>query len=317
MQMRQLGQSHLRVTPVAMGCWPISGITSLEVNPADSLATLRAALDHGINFFDTAHSYGTSESLLAQALQNHNSKVVIATKGGLARKDGRQYHAASPSDLHEQCRNSLRQLQREQIDLFYLHAPDPTVPITESAGAIAELINSGLVATAGASNLSLTQLQQFHAVCPLTAIQPPYNLLQRDIESEILPWCLEQNIAACVYWPLLKGLLAGQIPRDHVFPAADGRHKYPMFQGDEWQRNNDLLDELRPIASSLNVTLATLAVAWTIHQPGVTAALCGAKRSWQIQESAAAGTLLLSPDVLAAINAALTRRGPAVTKSAV
>lgn len=317
MQLRQLGQSQLRVTPVAMGCWPISGLTSLDVNPSDSLATLRSALDLGINFFDTAHSYGISESLLAQALGGNTRHVVIATKGGLARQDGRQVHSAGPAALHEQCRNSLKQLQRERIDLFYLHAPDPAVPISESAGAIAELINAGLVTAAGASNLSLRQLQQFHAVCPLTAVQPPYNLLQREIETDILPWCQLNHISACVYWPLLKGLLAGQIPRGHVFPAADGRQKYPMFQGQEWQRNNDLLDELRPIAHSLNISLATLAVAWTIHQPGITAALCGAKRSWQIQESIAAGTIPLSSDVLASINAALARRGPALTRPAV
>ena len=317
MQLRQLGQSHLRVTPVAMGCWPISGITSLDVNPADSLATLREAFDQGINFFDTAHSYGNSESLLAQSLGDHCKQIVIATKGGLARQDGRQYHSATPAALHEQCRNSLKQLRREQIDLFYLHAPDPAVPITESAGAIADLIRAGLVTAAGASNLSLQQLQQFHAVCPLTAIQPPYNLLQREIETDILPWCQLNHISACVYWPLLKGLLAGQIPREHIFPAADGRQKYPMFQGQEWQRNNDFLDELRPIASRLNISLATLAVAWTIHQPGITAALCGAKRSWQIQQSAVAGTIQLSSDVLADIDSALARRGPALTRTAV
>lgn len=317
MQLRQLGNSALRVTPVAMGCWPISGITSLDVNPTDSLATLRAALDCGINFFDTAHSYGTSESLLAEVIRGRRDEVVIASKGGLTRRDGRQIHDARPESLREQCQQSLRQLKCEQIDLYYLHAPDPGVPITESAGAIADLISAGCVATAGASNLSLPELKQFHSVCPLTAVQPPYNLLQRGIESDLIPWCLEQQISLCVYWPLLKGLLAGQLPRNHVFSTSDGRHKYPMFQGVEWQRNQDLLDELRPIASGLNVTLAALVVAWTIHQPGITAALCGAKRSWQIQESADGAALQIPTDAMDAIHAALARRGPANTRAAV
>ncbi|MEY3458411.1 MAG: ral stress protein 69 [Planctomycetota bacterium] len=317
MLLRQLGSTQLRVSPVAMGCWPISGITSLDVNPDDSLKTLHTALEHGINFFDTAHSYGTSESLLAQALRGHRSEVVIATKGGLARRDGVQFHNARPEALKEQCKNSLNQLQCEHIDLYYLHAPDPEVPIEESAGAIADLIRDGLVIAAGASNLSLAQLRQFHAVCPLAAIQPPYNLLQREIEAEILPWCRQHNIAACVYWPLLKGLLAGQLSRQHVFPPKDGRHKYPMFQGNEYQRNHDLLDELRPIATQLNTTLAALVVAWTIAQPGITSALCGAKRDWQIQQSAAAAHLVLSTDVLQQINTALQRRGTPLTKTAV
>lgn len=317
MQLRQLGNSALRVTPVAMGCWPISGITSLDVNPSDSLATLHAALDCGINFFDTAHSYGTSESLLAEVFRGRRHEVVIASKGGLTRRDGLQIHDARPESLREHCQQSLRQLNCERIDLYYLHAPDPSVPITESAGAIADLVSAGLVATAGASNLSLPELRQFHSVCPLTAVQPPYNLLQRGIESDLVPWCREQQISLCIYWPLLKGLLAGQLPRTHVFPPSDGRHKYPMFQGIEWQRNQDLLDELRPIASELNVTLAALAVAWTLHQPGITAALCGAKRSWQIQESAVAAALQIPPDAMAAVHAALARRGPPNIRAAV
>lgn len=317
MHLRPLGTTHLHVTPVAMGCWPISGITSLDVNPTDSLATLRMALDSGINFFDTAHSYGTSESLLAEVIRGRRDEVVIASKGGLARRDGRQIHDARPESLRDQCHHSLRQLNCRQIDLYYLHAPDPNVPIEDSAGAIAALIAEGSVIAAGASNLSLSELRRFHAICPLSAVQPPYNLLQRGIEADLVPWCLEQNISLCVYWPLLKGLLAGQLPRDHVFPATDGRHKYPMFQGTEWQRNQDLLDELRPIAAELNVALATLAVAWVIQQPGITSALCGAKRSWQIQESSAAAALQIPPDAMNAINQALLRRGLPNTKAAV
>lgn len=317
MQLRQLGTTRLHVTPVAMGCWPISGITSPDVNPTDSLATLRSALDSGINFFDTAHSYGTSESLLAEVIRGRRHEVVIASKGGLTRRDGRQIHDARPQALRDQCHQSLRQLNCQQIDLYYLHAPDPKVPVEDSAGAIAALIAEGSVVAAGASNLSLSELQRFHTICPLSAVQPPYNLLQRGIEADLVPWCLEQKISLCVYWPLLKGLLAGQLPRNHVFPTNDGRHKYPMFQGTEWQRNQDLLDALRPIAADLSVCLATLAVAWTIQQPGITSALCGAKRSWQIQESAAAAELKIPPEAMEAINQALLQRGLPNTKAAV
>lgn len=318
MQYRQLGRTHLRISSVAMGCWPVSGLTSLDVNIEDSLATLRAALDSGINFLDTAWSYGISEDLIARVLSERAADVVIATKGGLDRTaDGRQFHAAAASDLVRQCEGSLRRLRREAVDLYYLHAADPSISLAESAGAIGELIQSGKVRFAGASNLSLVQLREFHAICPLTAVQPAYNMLQREIEADVLPWCLSEGISVCVYWPLLKGLLSGRLSRDHIFADGDGRKKYPMFQGQEWQRNQDLVDELRELASVLGISLTTLVVAWTVQQSGVTAALCGAKRAWQISESAAGGDFRLGGDVMAAVERALSRRGAAQTRAAV
>ena len=318
MQYRQLGRTDLRVSAVSMGCWPVSGLTSLDVTREDSLATLRAALEAGINFFDTAWSYGTSEELIAEVLSETRADVVLATKGGLDRGgDGRQFHAAAAADLRRQCEGSLRRLRRDVVDLYYLHAADPAVPLAESAGALADLIRCGKVRAAGASNLSLQQLREFHAICPLTAVQPAYNMLQREIEADIIPWCRAEGIAVCVYWPLLKGLLSGHLSRDHVFVDADGRKKYPMFQGQEWQRNQDLVDDLRQISAGLGVSLTTLVVAWTVQQSGITAALCGAKRAWQIRESAAGGDLRLSEDVLGAVERALLRRGRAQTRAAV
>ncbi len=317
MQYRELGGMGLRVSVVAMGCWPISGLTSLDVNRDDSLETIREAFSGGVNFFDTAWSYGSSEELLAEALGPQRESVVIATKGGLDREQGRQFHDAKPASLKRQCEGSLRRLGTDRVELYYLHARDPAVPVSESAGAIAELISAGKVRGAGASNLTLAELQEFHDVCPLTAIQPAYNMLQREIEQDILPWCREQGIAVCVYWPLLKGLLAGKLPRDHVFPEGDGRRKYPMFQGTEWIKNQDLLDDLRLIAGRAGVALSTLVVAWTVRQAGITTALCGAKRPWQIRESAVAGGFELTQDILDDIETALQRRGVAVTRAAV
>ncbi len=320
MQMRRLGNTSLQISAVALGCWPISGITSPDVNPDDSQRTLAAAADAGINFFDTACAYGISEGLLGDFLARSpqlSTSAVIASKGGLERDESGMHHRARPEDLHRQCRQSLRLLRREQIELYYLHAADPDVPVEESAGAIHELVEQGLIVAAGASNLSLDQLQRFHAICPLQAVQPAYNMLQREIEREMLPWCLSQQISACVYWPLLKGLLAGRLTRDHVFASNDSRPGYPMFQGEEWQKNHDLLDRLRPMAEGLGVSLTTLVVAWTIGQEGITSALCGAKRDWQINESAAAGNLVLSAELNQQIELALQERGAAVTRPAV
>lgn len=321
MPRRTLGCSGIEVSVVALGCWPISGMTSLDVNEPDSLATLEACLDTGVNFLDTAYCYGRcgeSERLIARALGAHRQRLVIATKGGLHWDDqGRQVRDARPETLRRQCDESLARLNTDHVDLLYLHAPDPTVPIAESAGALGELLQAGKTRSVGASNFTLAQLEAFHRVCPLAAYQPAYNLLMREIEADVLPWCRAHHVAVVVYWPLMKGLLSGKLPRDFVFRPGDGRAKYPMFQGDEWQRNQDLLDRLRTIATRAGKTLGQLAIAWALQQPGITAALCGAKRPDQLRENAAAVPPWLSAEELAAIDAALAERGTPVSQNAV
>lgn len=321
MELRPLGKSGLRVSPIALGCWPIAGMTSLNVNDADSLATIHAALDNGVNFVDTAYNYGPdgeSERLIARAVGADRDRVVIATKGGLNwGPAGERVHDARPETLRRECDESLARLATDHVDLLYLHAPDPNVPIAESAGALKELIAAGKTRAVGVSNVSLAQLQEFASVCPTAACQPHYNMLQREIERDILPWCVANDVALVIYWPLMKGLLAGKLPRDHVFAAGDGRAKYPMFQGEEWQKNQDLLDALRKIAADCRKTVAQVVINWTIHQPGITAALCGAKRAAQAKENAGGGDWRLTPAQLAAIDQALAARGPAVSRSAV
>ena len=293
----------------------------MDVNEQASLDTLYAAWDAGINFFDTAYAYGMageSELLIARALSEHRSQVVLATKGGIAWDSNRnRILDGRPATLRRQCDESLRRLKTDHVDLLYLHAPDPQTPISESAAELRRIQESGKASAIGVSNFSLPELIEFQNVCPLAAIQPPYNMLQRDIELDILPWCREHNVAVCVYWPLMKGLLAGKLPRDHRFEKGDGRAKYPMFQGDEWQRNQDFIDELRSIAAAAERTVAQIVVNWTIHQPDITAALCGAKRPEQIRETAEATGWKLSADLLLRIDQALAKRGATVTRQAV
>ena len=319
-ELRPLGNTGIRVTPVAMGCWPITGITSIDVNEADSLATLEAAFEAGINFFDTAYCYGfqgESERMIARVLGRRRDEIVIATKGGIHWEDGQQGRDGSPATLKRQCEESLRRLATDRVDLLYLHAPDPKVPVAESAGALKELLDAGKTRAVGLSNATLEQLTEFAAVCPLAAYQPHYNMLQREIETSQLPWCRERQIAVVVYWPLMKGLLAGKLPRDHVFDARDGRRKYPMFQGDEWRKNEDFLDKLRPIAAECGRSVAEVVINWTIQQPGITAALCGAKRPEQIRANAGGMGWRLSPEQRARIDQALAERGPAASRGAV
>ncbi len=317
---RRLGNSGIEVTPVAMGCWPITGITSLDVTVEQSEATVRAAFDAGINFFDTAYCYGfegESERMIGRVLGSRRDEIVIATKGGLHWEGGTNIHDGSPERLLRECDESLQRLGTDRVELYYLHAPDPRIPVAESAAAIRQMIDAGKVLSAGLSNATVEQLVEFHAVCPLSAYQPHFNMLQREIEQTQLPWCIEHNVATAVYWPLLKGLLAGKLPRDHEFAAGDGRAKYPMFQGVEWQKNQDFVERLREIADGLGRTVADIVINWTIQQPGITTALCGAKRPEQIRETAEAMTWQLSADDLAAIDQALADRGEPVSRGAV
>jgi aryl-alcohol dehydrogenase-like predicted oxidoreductase len=318
--LRPLGHSDILVSPVAMGCWPIAGMTSLQVNDADSLATLQAAVAAGVNFFDTAYCYGPrgeSERLIRQALGHRRTEIVIATKGGVHWDDQlKRVGDARPERLKQECEESLQRLGTDHVDLLYLHGPDPKVPVTDSAGALKELVAAGKTRTVGASNCSLEQLKAFHAVCPLSAVQPHYNMLQREIEQDILPWCIAEGISLAVYWPLMKGLLSGGLARNHQFLPGDGRAKYPMFQGAEWEKNQDFVDVLRAIAQAEGRTVSQVVVNWTIHRPGITVALCGAKRPYQIEETAGAMGWTLSRETVDRIDQAIAARGQPASRAA-
>jgi aryl-alcohol dehydrogenase-like predicted oxidoreductase len=203
------------------------------------------------------------------------------------------------------------------VELLYLHAPDDKVPPAESAGELRRLMDEGKTRSVGVSNLSLPQLEEFAGECPLAAFQPPYSMLQRTIEADTLPWCREHGVSVLVYWPLMKGLLAGKLSRDHVFAPTDSRLKYPMFQGEEWLKNQDFLDELRKIADDAGRTVAQLVINWTIARPGITSALCGAKRPKQIEETAGGADWRLTGEQMARIDRALANRGEPVTKEPV
>jgi aryl-alcohol dehydrogenase-like predicted oxidoreductase len=321
MELRPLGNTTIRISPVALGCWPIAGMTSAGVNDRDSLATIEACFELGINHLDTAFAYGASgesERRIAKAIAGRRDQLVIATKGGIHwGPDLKQVLDGRPETLHRECEESLRRLNTDRVELYYLHSPDPATPVAESAGAIKQLIEKGKVLTAGLSNANVAQLEEFAAVCPLSAFQPPYNMLQRQIEADTLPWCREHNVAVMNYWPLMKGLLTGKFAREHQFPPGDGRLKYPAFQGAEWQKNHDLLDELRLIAQEAGRSVTQIVINWTIQQPGITSALCGAKRPEQIRDNAGAMDFRLTAAEMARIDAALAHRGTPLVKPAV
>jgi aryl-alcohol dehydrogenase-like predicted oxidoreductase len=314
---RPLGSTALYVTPVALGCWPIAGVTTLDTNEADSIATIQACFDVGINHLDTAHVYGPngeSENLIRRAIAGRRDEVVIATKCGIHYEGNEMVNDGRPEWLRAECEESLRRLGTDRVELLYLHAPDEEMPIEESAGELRRLKDEGKTVSVGASNCTLEELQRFVAVCPIAAVQMPYNMLQRDIEQRTIPWCCERDIAVMAYWPLMKGLLAGRLSPDHKFHDRDSRRNYPMYQGDEWQKNQEFIVRLREAAALSGHTVAQLVVNWTINQPGITCALCGAKRRWQIEELAGAMGWSLSAKQHELIEVALAARGKAAAK---
>ena len=304
-EMRQIGTTDIYVSPIGLGCWPIAGMTTLGATEEDSRKTIVTALESGINFLDTAYGYGAdglSERLIGQVIRDRREKLVIASKGGLHWDDsGQRQFDSSPQRIRLECETSLQRMQIETIDLYYLHAHDPNTPIAETAAEFLKLKQAGKIRAVGVSNLTTDQIEAFHEVCPVDVNQPPYNLLQRGIEQHDLPWCLRKGIATITYWPLMKGLLAGKIRRGHEFDPADKRLQYEIFQGEQFERAQRLLDRLDDLAAELGKTVLQVVVNWTYHQSGILSVLCGAKRDWQIREAAGALGWQLNPEQMKTI----------------
>lgn len=290
MDHRRVGKSDLRVAPVALGCWPLAGITSGPMSEDDAVAVIQAALASGVNHLDTAHAYGRhgeSERRIARALCGVREPVLLATKVGVYwDPQGSLQRTGRPDLLRRHFEESLRRLEVDQVDLLYLHAPAEDVPLAETAGLFRQLVSEGKTRAVGVSNLSVDQMQTFAAVCPFDVAQVRYNLLQRQIEDDVLPWCRAHQVSVVAYEPLALGLLTGKFTQATVLADDDWRRRSPLFVGEAWSKNLAEVERLRAVAARRGCTLAQLAVAWTISQPGVVAALCGAKRPEQIRETA-------------------------------
>lgn len=307
-------QSPLMVSRIGFGCWPIAGVTTLGTTWKDSCDTLQRAHDLGINFFDTAYCYGfagEADRLLRESLGGSAAyeEIVIATKVGMHyTSDQQRIIDGRPETLRREIDHALERLGRQQVDVLYLHLPDPKVPIEQSAEVIAEAVKTGKARFAGVSNVDAQQLQQFRSVCEPTVLQLPHNMLQTD-NTQLLSSARSGGIATAVYWVLMKGLLAGKMPRDHQLAEGDRRREYDIYNGDAWHQAQDLLDLLRTLAADLSVTVAQLVVAWTLARNEVSVCLCGAKRPEQIEETSAALELVLTPEVISAIDGKLVELG--------
>ena len=277
----------LRVSPVAIGTWAIGGWMWGGTDDAESVATIRAALDHGINVIDTAPAYGfgRSEEIVGKAIAEGSlrDKVVIATKVGLEWKDGSVFRNASRGRIMREVEDSMRRLRTDYIDVYQVHWPDPLVPIEETAAAMQSLFKQGKIRAIGVSNFSVEQMEQFRNVAPLHVLQSPYNLFEREIEADLLPYCRRNNISTFGYGALCRGLLSGRMRSDTVFTGDDLRRTDPKFQQPRFAQYLSAVQRLDRLAQEhFRQHVIQLAVRWMLDQ-GITTALWGARHPGQLE----------------------------------
>ena len=330
MQTRKLGYSDLHVTTVGLGTWAIGGGGwAYGWGPQDdseSIAAIRRALDLGINWIDTAAVYGLghSEEIVGQAIAGRRDEIIIATKCSLVWDEGSTtpYGRLKAESVRREAEASLRRLNVEAIDLYQIHWPNPDADIEEAWGVIADLVREGKVRYGGVSNFSVEQLKRVQAIHPVASLQPPYSMLRRGIEKDLLAYCAANDIGVIVYSPMQAGLLTGKFTKERVanLPDEDWRKRNPAFQEPELGANLALVEKLRPIAECNGRTVAQLAIAWVLRRPlrlrsgqaEVTAAIVGARRPSQIEETAPAGDWVLSAEDVAEIDALLAEREQAL-----
>ena len=300
MEKRSLGTSGIKITPILMGTWQAGKAQWVGIEDAETIKAIRAAFDAGITTIDTAEVYGKghSEQIVAQALSDVRSQVEYASKVFAN-------HLKYDSVI-EACEGSLKNLNTDYIDLYQIHWPSGAfnsdiVPIEETMSALNELKQQGKIRAIGVSNFSRTQLEEASQYGRVDSLQPPYSLFWRYVEKDAMSYCIENNISILAYSPLAQGLLTGKFERGHKFASEDNRSKNKLFQGENYERAQQALDKLRPIADRHQVSLANLALAWLIAQPQ-TNAIVGARNAEQAAANALAADLLLSPDELKEID---------------
>jgi aryl-alcohol dehydrogenase-like predicted oxidoreductase len=315
MQYTQLGDRGPRVSRIAFGNWSAGGDWG-SVDRAAAIAATREALDLGITLFDTARAYGfgAAEELLGEALrpeiQSARESIVLATKGGLRNAGGLPARDSSPAALRRDLEASLRSLGTDFVDLYQVHWPDPATPIAETARALDEFVRAGKVRFVGVSNYDARQMTAFQQVRPIDTLQPPYHLFRRDIEESILPFAREHGIGVLVYGPMAHGLLSGRMTESTGFAPDDWRSRSDMFVGDPFKRNLGIVRRLEELAYERGVTVAQLAIAWTLANPAVDVAIVGARNPEQIRQTAPAADVQLSPQDLARIEQILRDEVP-------
>lgn len=319
---RPLGASGVMVSPVIFGAWAVGGWMWGGTDEAGSIAAMQASIDRGVTTIDTAAVYaqGYGEELVGRAIRGRRDRVQVATKCGMRwdsdegsdpwqtqdrhGKDVTIRRNARPDSIAFECEQSLKRLGVDVIDLYQVHWPDTSTPVEDTMAALVGLQEQGKIRAIGVSNYDAAWIKRAAAASPLASIQPPFSLIQRKIEPEILPLCREHGIGVIAYSPMERGLLTGKVGPDRVFPPGDHRASHKFFTAENRRRVLESLEKVRPIADRRGITLAQLVINWTIHEPGITAAIVGARDAAQAEQNAGALAFVLSPEERAEIRLA-------------
>lgn len=297
MRPRRLGKSSLIVSEIGLGCMGMSEFYG-ATDEAESIATIHAAIDRGVTLLDTADVYGLgrNEELVGRAIAGRRNEIILASKFGIVRDtEGHSFGVnGRPEYVQKCCEASLRRLRVPLIDLYYLHRVDPSLPIEETVGAMARLVEQGKVRYLGLSEAGAKSVRRAHATHPITALQNEYSLWTRDPEQEIRGVCRELGIGLVAYSPLGRGFLTGQIRRFEDFAPDDYRRKSPRFQGENFKKNLDLVDRIKEIASEKNCTPGQLALAWVLSRGDDIVPIPGTKRRQYLEENLGAADVALT-----------------------
>ena len=307
MKTRKLGNSDLHLTEIGFGAWAIGGGNwEFGWGPQDdeeAIAAMRRAVELGINWIDTAAVYGLghSEELVAKAFAGRRKEVIIATKCSLIWDEKRKVHSSLASaSIRQECDASLRRLNTDYIDLYQIHWPDDNSRIEEGWGMIDRLISEGKIRYGGVSNFAVSDMERCKSIRPVTSLQPPYSMLRRGVEKEILPYCAREKIGVVVYSPMERGLLTGKFDISKVAPD-DHRQRAKDFQQPRLGQILAMVEKLRGIANRYGKTPAQLALQWTLRRPEVTSAIAGARRPSQIEETVGGSGWSLTKEDIAEI----------------
>jgi len=325
MEYRQLGNSDIQLSSVTFGAWAIGGWMWGGADRQVAVAAIHKALNVGMTSIDTAAIYGQghSELVVGEALEGRRHEVQILTKFGLRWDTDKGLHyfdstnnQGRPISIHryagkasviEECEKSLKRLKTDYIDLYQHHRTDPTTPIEETMEALSILLEQGKIRTAGVSNYTRDETAQALAALPIVCNQVAYSMLERDIENDLVPYCRDHQISILAYSPLQRGILTGKIKPGHVFADTDHRSQQYYFQPGNHEKVMDFLGEIRPIAEERGITLSQLVINWTLHRPGITIALVGARNPQQVEENAGAADFQLSLKETEQIDTALEK----------
>lgn len=321
MEYREIGQSGIHASAITFGAWAIGGWMWGGADRKEALEAILASYELGVTSIDTAPAYGQglSEEIVGDALKTlPRDKVQILTKYGLRwdLSKGEFFfnsidNGGNPivvnrysgkESIIEECENSLRRLGTDHIDLYQIHWADPTTPIEETMEAVLQLQQAGKIRAAGVCNYTVDQMKTAETVLPLASNQVPYSMVFRDIEKDVIPYCIEHQKAVIAYSPLQRGLLTGKIKPGHQFNEGDTREGNRFYSDENIRRINGFLDDLRSLAADKNASLAQLVIAWTLRQPGITLALVGSRNAEQASQNARASNIQLSHEELQLIN---------------